>query len=157
MPPGILAAWLHREAHSYLAAVRHLNGVDPHELIGPRYSLLAYALELALKAFLAAKGYDRPALRTIGNDLNDAHAAATAEGMTLTDERISTLVRLITPGLAEHRLGYAGTRSLELPNSEEARELIEELLRQISDAVESARIRARLELLASGVAYDPEL
>lgn len=54
-----------------------------HDRLQDRYHRLAIALELALKSYLASRGYTDAANRRIGHDLRRAADTARAEGLAL--------------------------------------------------------------------------
>ena len=75
------------------------------------YNLAAHALELLLKGFLLARGYDRARLKKIGHNLVDALRAASEEGMHEffdLDPRLEEFVTLLAPLHKRRAFSYPG-------------------------------------------------
>jgi hypothetical protein len=81
-PRGALAMAMLTDARSYLIAARRLAAGDLRGVLRPTYFLLGHALELAIKAFLAAKDVSDDELeRKIGHDLKRAYRKALKCGL----------------------------------------------------------------------------
>ncbi len=79
-PDVDLAQTLADNARGFL---RPLPGQDDDRQLQERFHRLAIALELALKAYLIARGHTDDANRCIGHDLRRAAEVATAEGLAI--------------------------------------------------------------------------
>lgn len=80
-----------------------------HAKVG--YNLAAHALELLLKGFLLARGYDRARLKKIGHDLVDALRAASEKGMHElfnVDPRLDAVVTFLAPLHKRRAFSYPG-------------------------------------------------
>ncbi len=107
MPPGIHAGKLHKTARSYIGAARKLE--EEPQFLSPRFFSLCHGLELALKAFLAAKGDRMAVLMGLGHDLSEAYKRAQEEyGLEPSDPLLDTLVRLMSPEHKKQLFRYPG-------------------------------------------------
>ena len=94
-----------------------------HHLNAPYAVLSGFAIELAFKAVLRARGYDDDALRGLSHNLSAAHDAAIAAGFISSDpQALSSLVGKMQDPHANFLLRYipAGVDKISLPRPEEA-------------------------------------
>lgn len=101
------------------------------------YQNLSYALELSLKAFVQANGWnDDRCRREIRHDLVKAHRAAESAGLRGLDAETTRLLAILTPVYANHSIEeFVAGGSLGLDASRSLR-LAEELLSGVREALE---------------------
>jgi len=129
-PPQLLAIRLIYDARAYVECARLL---DQHQDSKPRhyspiYFLLCQAMELALKAHLAASGVSKRTLRSkkIGHNIHVAFRyARRCFGFTPADDRFPLLVRWLAPYHLDHSFRYhRRSETQHLPAASEAAEII---------------------------------
>jgi hypothetical protein len=137
-PPQLLAINLIKDARSYVECAQLLVKQKPSApYVPPKYFLLCQALELALKAYLAASGVRKKVLRNkIGHDLDVAFRRASRFGFAPADPRLQHLVDWLAPFHLDHFFRYRqGTGPLQLPPASEAVEIIHNTIEGIESYV----------------------
>jgi hypothetical protein len=129
--PQLLAIGLIRDARAYVECARLL---DQHQdsapkYFSPTYFLLCQAMELALKAHLAASGVPKKKLRSrkIGHNIEVAFRYARRYfGFRPADDRFRELVQWLAPYHLDHSFRYRkGDGYRQLPAASEAAEIIQ--------------------------------
>lgn len=114
-----IGAWSNRNAMQLLLPAFQFEG--SHNLNAPYALLSGFAIELAFKAVLRARGYDDGGLRRISHDLWAGHDAALAVGFVPSDPRaLSALVGKMQDPHASFLFRYipADVDSISLPRPE---------------------------------------
>ena len=113
--------------------------------VPPKYFLLCQALELALKAYLAASGVRKKVLRNkIGHDLDVAFRRAEQFGFAPVDHRLKDLVDWLAPFHLDNFFRYRqGTGPLRLPSASESVEIILKTIDEIDGYVRSQLLKAQ--------------
>lgn len=142
-PLGIYAAELFKRATEYLEAAERLLGSPGPELSYPLFYLLTHAMELSLKAYLAARGISKRDLmgRKIGHDLLVLLSRCQELGIpTVCD------LPLYTASLQEmgrnHDFRYPTSYILRPPPPQECVNIIRALLAGIKSVVAKANVEA---------------
>jgi hypothetical protein len=94
------------DAEAYLVAARQLDDHPGH--FSPKYFLLSHAVELALKAYVLAKGDAERETRKIRHDLDAALSRAVALGLTSSTE-LQNVVRLVAPPHRDYSFRYGNS------------------------------------------------
>jgi hypothetical protein len=138
-PPQLLAARLIDDALTYVECARRLDLLTevPKRFAFPVYFLLCHAIELALKAYLAASGVPGNTLRNeIGHDLDRALKDAQSRGLSPADDRFPGLVLWLAPYHLDHSFRYRQASGLvRLPSAAEAADIIDDTVRAIEPYV----------------------
>jgi hypothetical protein len=128
-PPQLLAIAFIQDARAYVECARllgrHHQGVTA-KYVQPTYFLLCQAIELALKAHLAASGMPKKTLRNkIGHNIDVAFRHARRFGFAPADDRFPELVQWLAPYHFDHSFRYRkGDGFHQLPRASEAAEII---------------------------------
>jgi hypothetical protein len=102
---GILSSELWHRATTFISSAETLIGAS--RLDYPTYFLLSHALELTLKAYLAAKNVSEKDLRRkIKHDLTHAYAKANENGFRMDDERVPIAVQALAEFHSEYAFRY---------------------------------------------------
>lgn len=122
----------------YLKAFEKLDCRDRGDLVYPAYYLLAHSCELALKAYLSAKGWSGSQVVQLNHRLPKMLAKAREEGLpeiSLLDELVSSL----TDANEDHLLRYPGAFYLKsVPEPQECAAVVADLLAKIRPTVTHA-------------------
>src|SRR5262245_38912836 len=107
--PQLLAIGLIQDARAYVECARllghHQSGAAKY--VQPTYFLLCQAIELALKAHLAASGVSKKTLRNkIGHKIDAALRYARRFGFAPADDRFPELVQWLAPYHLDHSFRY---------------------------------------------------
>ena len=143
-PLGRFAGQLYDRAEQYLTAYDKLAAVDALELPYPTYFLLQHAVELYLKASLAAKGVSKRHLLGLRHDLNRLLALCDEHGVSRTAE-FGYLVRDIHENSRDHDFRYPTNYNLRVPSKRLVDETILPFRDRIKGIIQYARITAQLE------------
>jgi len=99
-----------RDAEDYVESARQLaalQGGIVRKWVSPIYQLLCHAIELTLKAYLAASGVPITTLANhIGHDLELAFRCAQKHGFTPSDARFWEVVQSLAPYHLDHSFRY---------------------------------------------------
>ena len=105
-PPQLVAPRFLRDAEDYVESARQLDALHGgivRKWVSPIYQLLCHAIELTLKAYLAASGVPITTLANhIGHDLELAFRCAQKHGFTPSDGRFWEVVQLLAPYHLDH-------------------------------------------------------
>lgn len=148
-PLGIFAGELMERASEYLEAAKRLDTDEARPLVHPRYFLISHAVELALKAYLVARGTTKRKLRgkKMGHDLPALQAAAIAADLPLVPELDDLIWHLA--GISEdHALRYPAGYIVRVPFAHQCFDVIAQLLAEIKPAIELAYLKSRMSHLA---------
>jgi hypothetical protein len=142
-PPQLLAPRFIDDALTYVEAARRLDQLFPiaKKFAFPVYFLLCHAMELALKAYLAASGVPAKTLRNkIGHDLGQALRDAKSHGLA-ADDRFQELVSWLAPDHLDHSFRYRRAAGfVRYPSAAEAADIIEGTARAIEPYVRAKHI-----------------
>ena len=156
--PQVLAINLIKDARSYVECAQlldqHLHQLGkvfdqnqhqlgpPHRV--PMYFLLCQAMELALKAHLAASGVPEETLRDIRHDIDKAFRMAHDDyGFVPADNSFSDLVQWLAPYHRDHLFRYRkGIGQINLPLASEAAKIILETITEIDRYVRGQHANA---------------
>jgi hypothetical protein len=110
-PPQLVAQRMLREAEDYVEGARQLAASQKAAIIlkwkGPIYHLLCHAIELTLKAYLAASGVPITTLANhIRHDLELAFGCAQKHGFTPPDAGFGEVVQWLAPYHRDHSFRY---------------------------------------------------
>jgi len=134
--PQLLAIGLIQDARAYVECARlldHHQGVNA-KYVQPTYFLLCQAIELALKAHLAASGVPERTLRSkkIGHNIDVALRHARRVGFAPADDRFPELVQWLAPYHLDHLFRYRkGNGFHQLPRASEAAEIIHNIVEPV--------------------------
>ena len=146
-PPQLLAIGLIQDAQTYLDSARLLSKEvgSAVRFFPPIYFLLCQAMELVLKAYLAASGVPNRTLREeIGHNLDLGFRHGREHGFDPADARFPELVRWLGPFHLDHSFRYRKSgRLLQLPLASEAAEIIGNTLGPIEHYVRRQFIKMR--------------
>lgn len=109
-----------------------------HNLKAPYAMLCGFAIELAFKAVLRARGYDDGALQKLSHNLIAGHTAATATGFVSSDpEALAKLVSEMNDPHANFLVRYipANIASIALPSPVVALTSLSLLLTDVEEQV----------------------
>jgi hypothetical protein len=135
-PRGRLAAALRDDAQSYLEAARVLAKNDLRGSLRPTYFLLCHGVELALKAFLAAKDASDEFIRKkVGHRLDKAFEESAALGLSDPESKFRQLVNFLAPFHDEYAFRYRDVEFDHVPEFQEALDRALMMLRSIEPAV----------------------
>lgn len=114
-------------------AMKAKSGDGPLERFNlVHYYLLSHSLELGLKSFLAAQGFEEPALRKIGHDLVRCLDEATTAGLDarFLEPEAGAVVAMLNQYYAGKELEYySQPMMLRLPEAEPLERVVNTLLR----------------------------
>ena len=113
----------------------------------PFYFLLCHAMELSMKSYLRAKGYNDRRLVGIGHSLDECLSAAIGEGLVVAAE-FSEMSGWLNRYHYENAFRYHKERYLSLPLPHELIECVEPQVRTTVRAAD-AIVRAHLRSLPS--------
>ena len=110
-PPQLVAQRMLRDAEDYVGGARQLVASQKGAIIlkwkGPIYHLLCHAIELTLKAYLAASGVPITTLANhIRHDLELAFGCAQKHGFTPPDAGFGEVVQWLAPYHRDHSFRY---------------------------------------------------
>jgi hypothetical protein len=146
-PPQILAIGFIKDAEAYVESARQLERLPggSSRFRQPTYFLLCQAMELALKAYLAASGMSNRTLRNeIGHNIEVALRHAQRFGLDPADARFPELVSWLSPFHVDHSFRYyksGGWR--RLPLASEAAEIIGNTIGPIKHHVRAQFMKMR--------------
>ena len=128
-PPQLVAPRFLRDAEDYVESARQLaapQGGIVYKRSGPVYNLLCHAIELALKAYLAASGVPITTLANhIRHDLELAFRCAQKHGFAPSDARFGEIVQWLAPYHLDHSFRYGKPHgSVSHPEPSVAAEII---------------------------------
>jgi hypothetical protein len=133
-PAQLAAARFIHDAEEYVESARQLVSVKggTRKWPSPIYFLLSHAMELALKAYLAASGVSIGTLRRrIGHDLKLALRRAQQHGYVPTDA-FTELVQWLAPYHLDHFFRYGkGSGWHQFPVASETAEIIADAVKAI--------------------------
>jgi hypothetical protein len=146
--PELLAVGLIKEARTYLESARQLGKLigSPTRFYPSIYFLLCQAMELAMKAHLAASGVPNRMLRIcIAHDIKLAFRYGRRYFEFLpADDRFPELVRWLAPFHLDHSFRYRKAAGLlQLPSASEAVEIIDNTIGAIEPYVRDQFVRMR--------------
>jgi hypothetical protein len=140
-PPQLLAVRQIDDALTYVECGRRLDQLIevPKKFAFPAYYLLCHAIELALKAYLAASGIPGSTLRNeIGHDLGRALKDAQTLGLSPVDDSFPELVSWLAPYHLDHSFRYRKAWGfVRLPPAAKAADIIDNTARGIEPYVRS--------------------
>jgi hypothetical protein len=138
-PPQLLAIGFIQDAEAYVDSARTLDNLTgaPARFFPPIYFLLCQAIELTLKAHLAASGVPNSTLRNdIGHDLELAFQSPRDLGFNPDDARLLELVHWLSPFHVDHSFRYRKSRGrVQLPAASESAEIIGNTIAQVEPYV----------------------
>lgn len=143
-PLGLYAGDLLRRSQEFGAAFGTLDVRPDSGLHYPAYYLLSHATELALKAFLAARGTDKSSLKKLDHNLKRIANRALQANLPVVDmfdlmiERLNNLNK-------EHSLRYPAWRFFDFPMPSECSTVLSSLQEAIRPTVDNAATRGRFE------------
>jgi hypothetical protein len=128
-PPQLVAPRILRDAEDYVESARQLATLHDgivHKWVGPIYHLLCHAIELTLKAYLAASGVRITTLANrIGHDLELAFRRAQKRGFAPSDTRFWEIVQWLAPYHLDHSFRYCKSHgSVSLPEPSQVADII---------------------------------
>lgn len=146
-PLGLFAGELLTRSIEYADAFERLEVKANSRFLHSGFYLLSHSVELALKAFLAAKGVAKRELwsRRLGHDLLALELAATQRGLPLV-ANLSHLNASLDVMNGDHALRYPAGYFASVPAPDECLEAARELQRAIHPTVDSASLAQRLML-----------
>jgi hypothetical protein len=127
-PPQLVAPRFLRDAEDYVESARQLAALPGgiRKWVSPIYQLLCHAIELTLKAYLAASGVPITRLANlIGHDLELAFRCAQKHGFTPSDARFWEVVQSLAPYHLDHSFRYGKPHGyVSHPEASKAAEII---------------------------------
>lgn len=146
-PLGMYAGELTARSREYLDAAKAVAEAHPKALVHPKYYLLAHSIELALKAFLAAKGEPKRRLKKLGHALPDLATAAADKGLGEI-EHFDVLIRHLWTINADYSLRYPVGYIQAVLRFDQAATIATTLLDAANAAVTPVYLRDRLRFLS---------
>lgn len=144
-PLGIFAGELYRRADEFAGGFEALDVRKNPRFLHVGYYLLSHSVELALKAFLAAKGVTKREIRVANHD----HAALATRAGDLGLTAVPSLDDLLH-GLgimnSEQALRYPAGRFEGTPDPDECLAVLRSLLAAVLPTVTAESIKARVRL-----------
>ena len=133
-PPQLVAPRFLRDAEDYVESARQLAALQGglvRKWVSPIYQLLCHAIELTLKAYLAASGVPITTLANhIGHDLELAFRCAQKHGFTPSDAGFWEVVQSLAPYHLDHSFRYGKRHgSVTHPEPSKAAEIIADTIR----------------------------
>ncbi len=131
-----IGAWSNRNAMRFLLPSLEIEG--NHNLNAPYAMLCGFAIELAFKAVLRARGYDDGALQKLSHNLVAGHSAATATGFISSDPKaLAKLVSEMNDPHANFLVRYipANIEAIGLPRPAVALTSLSLLLNDVEEQV----------------------
>lgn len=153
VPLGIISAQFRSNARGYLHAASILIQSKSTDVDLPIYFLLSHALELALKAFLAAKGKEYDELVDIGHDLEWAYRETLALGLTIEHQYAAPLIARLSDFHRKFVFRYpvlSDDGHLVLVGSVVRAEDVLQFVNQVYRRVEGPVLSARLKAASAG-------
>lgn len=151
MPPEVLAVILLRRSKAYYEGFSRLSSDDTRQenpdLRHPAYFLYTHAIELAMKAFLAANGMDEKRLMKIGHQLDHLLKSCIDDGLSAVSG-LEEVVLTLTEMNQDQDLRYPTPFNLHVPAPWYCAETFEALEEAIAPRVERAQLAAEAELEA---------
>jgi hypothetical protein len=121
------------DAEAYLAAARRL---DEHAgQFSPKYFLLCHAIELALKAYILARGGTEKETKKIRHDLIAAWFRAVDLGIQPTNAELHGIVLRVAPPHADYSFRYGKRWTHILPRAEVFDAAVSDLIKDVSSTV----------------------
>ena len=121
------------DAEAYLASARRL---DEHAgQFSPKYFLFCHAIELALKAYILAKGGTEGETRTIRHDLIAAWSRAADLGLRSTNAELHRIIEQVAPPHADYSFRYGKSWTRILPRAEVFDAAVSDLIKDVSPTV----------------------
>jgi hypothetical protein len=121
------------DAEAYVSAARKL---DEHTgQFSPKYFLLCHALELALKAYILAKGGTDKEIRKIRHDLVAAWSSAIALGFRPTNAELDGIVKQVAKAHKDYSFRYGKSWTHFLPSADVFDAAVSRLIEDISPTV----------------------
>ncbi|TWF57366.1 hypothetical protein [Neorhizobium alkalisoli] len=145
-PLGLYAGQLFDRATEYFEAFRVLAPRDL-ELMHAKYFLLAHALELYLKSFLASNGVKKTELREtkkFGHNLPNILSKC-VEFNIPTIENLDIFVREIHHKNEDFDFRYPSNYNLRVPSPDLCMSVLEPLHKNLRPIIEKTRVRAQIE------------
>jgi hypothetical protein len=129
-----------RDAEEYVESARRLavpHGGIVHKWAWPCYHLLCHAIELTLKAYLAASGVP---IRTLANhirhDLELAFRCAQEHGFAPSDAGFLEVVQRLAPYHLDHTFRYGKAHGfLSLPQQSKVADIVANMIKAIEPYV----------------------
>jgi hypothetical protein len=121
------------DAEAYLAAARR-SDEDAGEF-SPKYFLFCHAIELALKAYILAKGGTERETKKIRHDLIAAWSRAVDLGFQPTNADLHRIVQRVAPPHADYSFRYGNRWTHILPRSEVFDAAVSDLIKDVSSTV----------------------
>jgi len=143
-PLGMFSVDLFRRGRQYLEAFKVLSSHGDDYLRHPQYFLLAHALELILKAYLAAKGVERTDLFGIGHKIEELERRAHELGLPEL-EHFDRLVAELAEMNGEHDFRYPTGWNLTVPAPDLCQPIMDQLLTVVQPVVSHANLKAQFD------------
>jgi hypothetical protein len=154
-PSQRLAIAYVQDAKTYVESARVLDSASTKASGGitrfssPTYFLLGHAMELVLKAHLAASGVSSRVLRDeIGHNLDLAFEYAQRYSFAPADPRFPGLVRWFSPYHLHHAFRYRKSGHIERPLVSEAAEIISKTIEGVNPYVRGQFFKMRQQASA---------
>ncbi|WP_439370842.1 HEPN domain-containing protein [Bradyrhizobium sp. DASA03120] len=121
------------DAEAYLSAAKQLTADLSH--FSPKYFLLSHAIELAIKAYILAKGGCERETKRIRHDLDAALARALELGLQPSED-LQKLVQRVAPAHRDYSFRYSSEPWTHiLPSADSFENTVAELINQVSAAL----------------------
>jgi HEPN domain len=118
------------DAEVYLSAAKQLTEDPSH--FSPKYFLLSHAIELAIKAYILAKGGSERETKKIKHDLDAALVRAVELGLQ-PSTGLQKIVQHIAPAHRDYSFRYSNQAWTHfLPNTDSFEGTVAELIKQVS-------------------------
>jgi len=121
------------DAEAYLAAARRLD--EGGSQFSPKYFLLCHAIELALKAYILAKGGTEGDIKKIRHDLVAALSRAIDCGFQPANAKLREVIQRVASPHADYSFRYGGRWTHILPRAEVFDAAVSGLIKDVSSTV----------------------
>lgn len=149
-PLGNFAGELLKRGRSYHQAFQILGERSEPGLSYPAYFLLAHAVEVILKSYLAAKGVAKRDLRhkPYGHDIDYIFSECERRGLVAKDQLMKPLTKQLAHINQDFDLRYPTGYNLSIAGPSSCIPAVDDLIAVIAPVVEKATIMAQLQFAA---------
>jgi len=149
-PLGDFAGELLKRGRSYHEAFQILAQRNEPGLSYPAYFLLAHAIEVVLKSYLATKGVTKKQLRhkPLGHDIDYIFSECERHGLVITDQLMKPLTKQLAHINQDYDLRYPTGFHLSVAGPRYYVAPIDALIEAIAPTVEASFVMAKLKFAA---------
>ncbi|TPK90553.1 hypothetical protein [Mesorhizobium sp. B2-4-17] len=149
-PLGNFAGELLTRGRSYYQAFQIIAEQEQPGLSYPAYFLLAHAVEVILKSYLAFKGVSKREMgrKPFGHDIDYIFSECERRGLVITDELMKPLAKGLAHINQDHDLRYPTGFNLSIAGPKHCTSSVDALIAAIAPVVEQAASIAQIRYIA---------